>query len=207
MGDLNNDGFDDAVIGNHDSGTLSILLGNGSGGLVPEVTFPVGVNPQSITLLDYDGDDDLDMGVIADIEEGVPAVLLYRNDSSLNISCGVTFALEQVLEEGNDPILVGNGLLDDDAADDLVAITRGTLFGRGNNPDDTSLSIMSAPVENNPGCYTLGDINFDESINIDDMLLLLSFWGTQYNDINGDDLVNIDDLLIVINNWGDCPRN
>ena len=207
IGDLNNDGIDDAVIGNHDSGTLSIMLGDGSGSLIPEATFPVGANPESITLLDYDGDLDLDMAVIADVEVDEPAVLLYRNDSSLNISCGVTFSLEQTLEQGNQPILVGNGLLDDDSADDLVAITRGTLFRRGDDPDGMSMALMSAPVGGGGSCFNLGDINFDNIIDINDILELLSFWGTQYNDINGDDIVNVDDLLIVINNWGPCPRN
>ena len=204
-GDLNNDGLDDVAVGNSDSGSVSILLSDGTGSLVPESTFAVGENPQSMTLLDYDGDMDLDLCVIAEVAPGENAVFLYRNDSTLNETCGVTFSLEQILEEGNDPILVGNGLLDNDVADDLVAITNNSLF-RGSGEDNMTMSIMSADVESAGHCYLLGDVNMDNNVTIDDILLLLSAWGQNYFDLNGDLTVNVDDLLIVINNWGPCPR-
>ncbi len=203
-GDLNNDGFDDVVVGNNDSGTVSVLLSDGVDSLIPESTFTVGDLPQSLTLLDYDGDMDLDLGVVAELSPGETAVMLYRNDSSLNENCGVTFSLEQTLEAGNNPILVGNGLLDNDAADDLVAITNNTLFRRGDS-DDMVLSIMSAETMSH--CYESGDVNMDNSVTIDDLLLLLNAWGQNYFDLNGDHIVNVDDLLIVINNWGPCSRS
>lgn len=53
-----------------------------------------------------------------------------------------------------------------------------------------------------------GDINSDGMVNVDDLLILLTYWGTvgnHYADINGDLIVGVDDLLMVISGWGDCP--
>jgi hypothetical protein len=49
-----------------------------------------------------------------------------------------------------------------------------------------------------------GDVNGDGVTNIDDLLAIISAWGTCSGcpaDIDGNGLVNIDDLLTVINNW------
>lgn len=56
-----------------------------------------------------------------------------------------------------------------------------------------------------PNPSLIGDLNDDGVINIDDLLLVINFWGTCSGcsaDANGDGLVNIDDLLLVINGWG-----
>lgn len=48
-----------------------------------------------------------------------------------------------------------------------------------------------------------GDTNCDRSVNIDDLLAVIQWWGpgASYGDLNGDRIVNILDLLIVIDNW------
>lgn len=51
------------------------------------------------------------------------------------------------------------------------------------------------------------DVNGDLTINIDDLLLIITNWGAIGNnpaDLNGSGAVNIDDLLLVIIGWGDC---
>lgn len=53
-----------------------------------------------------------------------------------------------------------------------------------------------------------GDVNGDESVNIDDLLGVINAWGGCANpqncpqDITCDNAIDIDDLLAVINNWG-----
>jgi len=51
---------------------------------------------------------------------------------------------------------------------------------------------------------TLGDVNRDRIVNIDDVILVLSGFTTQnpYYDINGDGRVNINDLIIVLSRIG-----
>jgi hypothetical protein len=54
-----------------------------------------------------------------------------------------------------------------------------------------------------------GDVNSTGQVNVDDLLLIIAFWG-QANpimpraDVNSDGIVNVDDLLALINNWGSC---
>jgi hypothetical protein len=52
--------------------------------------------------------------------------------------------------------------------------------------------------------YKVGDLNHDGSVNIFDLSILLSHWGTAdaTSDINGDGAVNIFDLSIFLSHWG-----
>jgi hypothetical protein len=57
----------------------------------------------------------------------------------------------------------------------------------------------------------LADINNDGSVNVSDLLAVISAWGVcpiPNNcpaDINDDGTVNVADLLAVITSWGACP--
>lgn len=51
------------------------------------------------------------------------------------------------------------------------------------------------------------DINADLLVNVNDLLIVLTYWGTtgnHYADISGDQIVGVDDLLRVISSWGQC---
>jgi hypothetical protein len=56
-------------------------------------------------------------------------------------------------------------------------------------------------------CICTGDINYDRTVNTEDLLALLAAWGDSPPpyDINGDGVVNIADLLELLGNWGPCP--
>jgi hypothetical protein len=60
-----------------------------------------------------------------------------------------------------------------------------------------------------PGTRCPADIaGGDGLINIDDLLLVINFWGQgggAPGDANGNGSVDIDDLLLIINAWGACP--
>ena len=56
----------------------------------------------------------------------------------------------------------------------------------------------------------VGDTNGTQSIDVSDLLFLLSFWGPVFSfgdrvDFNGDGAVNVSDLLTLLANWGPCP--
>jgi uncharacterized membrane protein len=72
-----------------------------------------------------------------------------------------------------------------------------------NNETDEGGLILLTPVA------TIGDINGDGSVNIDDLLAVIAAWGpcpaspaACVADVVVDGQVNIDDLLLVISSWG-----
>lgn len=65
-----------------------------------------------------------------------------------------------------------------------------------------SYDILDPPVENCPG-----DANEDGVINVSDILMAISDWGSSDSpaDVNEDGIVNVSDVLLMINAWGVCP--
>ncbi|MEE2906767.1 MAG: hypothetical protein VX527_02945 [Planctomycetota bacterium] len=68
----------------------------------------------------------------------------------------------------------------------------------------TMISIDCEPDE--PGCP--GDINGDNTVDVNDVLLLLSAWGGDCDgcpsDVNGDGFLDVNDVLELLSNYGDC---
>jgi len=56
-------------------------------------------------------------------------------------------------------------------------------------------------------CDCLADVVVDGEVNINDVLVTISSWGTSgpLGDVNYDGIVDVEDLLIVISAWGPCP--
>ncbi len=67
-GDFNGDGRLDLAIANYNSGTVSILLGNGDGTFRPPVDYSTGLDttPDAIAVGDFNGDGRLDLAVASD---------------------------------------------------------------------------------------------------------------------------------------------
>ena len=57
--------------------------------------------------------------------------------------------------------------------------------------------------EGQQGCSA--DIDGDGVVDIQDVLQILSDWGSSGSDVNGEGITNILDLLVAISQWGDCP--
>ncbi|MAI66297.1 MAG: hypothetical protein CMJ26_00295 [Phycisphaerae bacterium] len=55
-------------------------------------------------------------------------------------------------------------------------------------------------------CECVGDINLDSYINVNDLLIIIGYWGnnTPQADLNFDGIVDVTDLLIVVGSWGEC---
>ena len=197
VGDLNNDGRDDAVVANEGTNTVSILVMNVSGVYENEIVIEVGNQPSSVELLDYDGDGDLDFAVIASNTQGQRTTYVYRNDTSLNPNQTIMFALEQTFDEGLGPILLGSGEMDGDAAQELVSILSSTGF-RGAN--DSVIATKSVPESST--CQA--DLDNSGTVDILDLLSIISSWGTPDGDLNNDGTTDVLDVLEVIANWGPC---
>ena len=50
------------------------------------------------------------------------------------------------------------------------------------------------------------DINSDGFVNVDDVLILLSHWGTNWaqGDYHDDNIINAEDVLVMLSQWGSC---
>jgi hypothetical protein len=59
--DFNGDGRTDFAVGNIRGNSVSVLLGDGKGGFLPPVTYPVGSEPRGLSVMDLDGDGDMDI--------------------------------------------------------------------------------------------------------------------------------------------------
>lgn len=93
------------------------------------------------------------------------------------------------------------------------------LDGHGRFFDDSYIidtGVGPVPIVD-MGCYEMddpctggcpGDLDRDGTVDVDDLNLVLSNWGTQVGqcgpgDANGDGVVNVDDLNLVLSNWGE----
>ena len=104
----------------------------------------------------------------------------------------------------------GNGITGHDETTENIAIT-----WDGSGVPFTDATPGEAPALGNPAGQCPADIVDDNTVNIDDLLAVISAWGACANctacpaDIAPagclNCAVNIDDLLAVISAWGPCP--
>ena len=90
-----------------------------------------------------------------------------------------------------------------------------TGFGRNTKMGGGSLLIGAPAYSSSRGvvfqtslAQTLpcpADLNNDGSVNVSDVLRIISQWGgSGREDLNGDSIVNVSDLLYLLNAWGNC---
>ena len=90
-----------------------------------------------------------------------------------------------------------------------------TGFGRNTKMGGGSLLIGAPAYSSSRGvvfqtslAQTLpcpADLNNDGSVNVSDVLRIISKWGgSGREDLNGDSIVNVSDLLYLLNAWGNC---
>ena len=53
-------------------------------------------------------------------------------------------------------------------------------------------------------CECLGDFTNDGTIGFEDVLYLLSNWGSPNADLNGGGTTDFEDLLVILSVWGTC---
>ncbi|HET7845359.1 MAG TPA: FG-GAP-like repeat-containing protein [Xanthomonadales bacterium] len=117
VADFNRDGRMDMATSNTDSGTVSVLLGNGNGTFQPQQSVAMGVYNHGIAALDVDGDGDIDL---ATANQGSNNVSITLNDGN-----GV-FGLATSFDSGaNQEYGLAAGDMDEDGLVDLVIGARG----------------------------------------------------------------------------------
>lgn len=109
--DFNSDGRPDLATANSGAGTVSVLLGQGSGSFGAPVSSPVGDGPYDLATGDFDGDRVVDI-VAANFDSDDVTVLSGEGDGSF--ADGVNFGV------GNGPFGVIAADLNDDRAADIA---------------------------------------------------------------------------------------
>jgi hypothetical protein len=159
-GDLDGDGDQDLAIANvNSSGTVSVLLSNGSGGFSARTTFAVGSSPFSVSMGDVDGDGDLDLA-IANISSNTVSVLL--GNGSGGFSAQTTFAV------GSSPYSVSMGDVDGDGDLDLAIANRSSntvsvLLGNGSGGFSARTTFATGT---NPRSVSMGDLDGDGDLDL-----------------------------------------
>jgi hypothetical protein len=118
-----------------------------------------------------------------------------------------TVSLEDCTIEDNEAGIEGGGIRHESTGSTELLIT-GTSFC-DNLPDD--LSGNWTDLGGNTFCNAcIADLNGDETVDGQDLSVLLSGWGACpgtgrcIQDLNGDDVVDGRDLSVLLNDWGAC---
>ena len=107
-GDLNRDGRLDLIVASDSTGSVSVFLGTGAGGLADPVSYAAGGNPNFVVVADMDGDGKLDVASSNAADESV-SVLLGRGDGTLAAAVAYPAASPRSLAASD---LDGDGKLD-----------------------------------------------------------------------------------------------
>lgn len=165
VGDLTGDGLADLLVTNTDDGSVTLLIGDGSGRFPRRLNFPAGENPVDLALGDLDGDGDLD-AAIANHE--TVYITLLRNDGSGGLA---PFEHSPVnLDLGLHPHAVLIADLDHDGIPDLLVDDRrgeSILLLKGTGAARFQTDVVRIPVGGDPyRGMALVDLDGDERLDL-----------------------------------------
>jgi hypothetical protein len=155
VGDFNGDGVPDLAVANHDSGTISVLLGNGDGTFGTGVSVGVGSYPAAVAVGDFNGDGIPDLAVANRLVQGTVSVLLGNGDGS--------FRFLGSFATGGYPSSIAVGDFNGDGIQDLAVANFysenvSVLFGNG---DGTFGNARTLTAGEGPTSVAVGDFNAD----------------------------------------------
>jgi hypothetical protein len=158
LGDLNGDSKPEMVVINFSGpDDVSVLRNNGDGTFQSKVTY-VGPNAATATLLDYDGDGNLDVAVP---DPALPGVALFRGNGDGTLASHVSYVVQA------NPRAVVSADMDGDGIPDIVTANGQSqsisiLSGTGNGLD----AVPAYPMPMTPYEIVLKDFNSDGNLDV-----------------------------------------
>jgi hypothetical protein len=201
LGDVDWDGDADLVVSNEDGDELWILRNDGTGNFDPPQAHLI-VSPYNSSLIDLDGDKDLDIAVVTALS--VLRVLL--NDGAGNFALqpesypsGNLGIQATDLDSDGDPDIVSGHMLGDSV---IVLLNEGDATFGGPIEYAAGDAVRAVVAEDLDGDWD-ADVASANSELGDSVAVLLNLTGQlQACDLNGDGCCNINDFLILLANWG-----
>jgi len=161
LADFNGDGKLDIATANYTDNTVSIRLGDGTGGFGAVKTYSAGSGPQDVQAGDVNGDGKLDL-VIANNTDGTVTVLLGDGAGGFTPASGSPFTV------GTGPYGVALGDLNGDGNLDIVTGNQGsndaTVLlgdGKGGFTRATGSPYPTGTTGSAPSAVALADVNGD----------------------------------------------
>ncbi len=156
VGDFNGDGKSDVVVVNSTTaGTVSVLLGTGTGTFLPKTDFAAGASPIDAAPGDFNADGKLDLAVVS---WGAVNLLLGNGDG--------TFAAPVAYAVGAGSHSLKAGDFNNDGKLDIATMNATTASVLPGNGDGTFGARLDAPITGSATSTIVADFNHDGNLDL-----------------------------------------